>query len=328
MSAIHALAAAAAGLPVIAVASRTAERSQERAAQLGAEACAYRELPAGADAVVVATPPAQHVPQALAAVQAGVAVLVETPVATTLAAADDLVAAGAAGATVLYGESLAFAPVVARAVAAARTMGPLGDIEVRALSPRPDRGGAGTAEWGGGALFDLGVHAVAVALLLAGDDEPVEVTALLTPGADPAVDDRAEVRVRFTSGLQARVEAAWRHQDTLWDLQASSATGVVRADLLPIVALEHDGEPVAVPATTTPAGLDPKVADLGYVAQMQTLGRAVADGSLPAGAPDAAFGRRVLDVVCGAYASAGSGGPVPLPFAGPRDRTPLELWRG
>jgi predicted dehydrogenase len=78
----------------------------------------------------------------------------------------------------------------------------------------------------------------------------------------------------------------------------------------------------------TPRRLDPKVADLGYVAQMQTLGRAVADGSLPAGAPDAAFGRRVLDVVCGAYASAGSGGPVPLPFAGPRDRTPLELWRG
>ena len=67
------------------------------------------------------------------------------------------------------------------------------------------------------------------------------------------------------------------------------------------------------------------VFDLGYVDQMRALAAATAGQPSPI---DAAFGRRVLDVVCGAYASAGSGGPVALPFAGSRDRTPLDLWRG
>jgi hypothetical protein len=31
--------------------------------------------------------------------------------------------------------------------------------------------------------------------------------------------------------------------------------------------------------------------------------------------------------VCAAYASAASGRPEPLPFAGSRDRSPLDLWR-
>jgi hypothetical protein len=43
----------------------------------------------------------------------------------------------------------------------------------------------------------------------------------------------------------------------------------------------------------------------------------------------AAFGREVLQVVLGAYTSAGrSGATVPMPFTGARDRTPLQLWRG
>lgn len=323
ISVIHGLAAAAAGLPVLAVASRSAERSQERATQLQAEACAYRELPAGADAVVVATPPATHVAQALAAIEAGAAVLVEKPLATTLADADMLVAAEAGGARVVYAENLAFAPVVDAALSLAATMGRLGYLEVRALSPRPTWGDFLEPRWGGGALFDLGAHPVALALLLAGDDDPVEVRALLTASDGLVVDDHAEVVVRFASGLQARIEVSWRHHDVVWDLQASSETGVVRAELLPTVGLEHDGEPVAVVAA--PVGVEPMVHDLGYVAQMQAL--AAATRGRPS-AIDASFGRRVLDVLCAAYASAASGGPEALPFAGRRDRTPLELWRG
>ena len=43
----------------------------------------------------------------------------------------------------------------------------------------------------------------------------------------------------------------------------------------------------------------------------------------------AAVGRLILDIVCAAYWSAGHGGdPEPVPFTGPRDRIPLELWHG
>ena len=323
ISVIHALAAEAAGLPVVAVASRSAERSQERAGQLHAEACSYRELPAGADAVVVATPPAVHTAQALDAIGAGAAVLVEKPLATTLADADLLVTAEDAGARIVYAENLAFAPVVQTALSITATMGPLGYLEVRALSPRPTWGDFLEPRWGGGALFDLGVHPLGLALLLAGDDVPVEVTAVLSSPAELVVDDHAEVLLRFASGLVARVEASWRHHDVVWDLQASSDAMVVRADLLPSAGVERNGEPVPIPPP--PAGVDPMVFDLGYVGQMRALAAATAGDRSPI---DAAFGRRVLDVVCGAYASAGCGGPVPLPFAGSRDRTPLELWRG
>jgi predicted dehydrogenase len=320
---IHGLAAAAAGLPVLAVASRTDGRTQERAAQLQARACSYDELPAGADAVVVASPPALHVAQALAALRAGAAVLVEKPLATTLQDADSLVAAEAAGGIVVYAENLAFAPVVEQAVAIARGMGPLRFIEVRTLSPRPTWGDFLDPAWGGGTLFDLGCHPVALALLLAGNDEPVEVTALLSASDDLVVDDHAEVLIRFASGLEARVESSWRHHDVVWDLQASSDTGVVRADLMPTTGLEHDGEPVAV--KDPPPGVEPVVVDLGYLGQMLELASAIGGRHSHM---DARFGRAVLDVVCGAYSSAGSGGPVPLPFSGSRERTPLELWRG
>jgi predicted dehydrogenase len=317
------MAAAVAGLPVVAVASRSIERADERAGQVGAAAVPYRDLPAGADAVVVATPPRTHRRFAEQALAAGAAVLVEKPLCTTLADADALVAAEAAGGRVLYGENLAFAPVVVAALRETATMGRLGFIEVRSLSPRPTWGDFLDPSWGGGVLFDLGVHPLALALLLAGDDEPASVTAVLTSSADVVVDDHAEVVVGFASGLQARVEASWRHHDVVWDLQASSDTGVVRAGFFP-PELERNGEPVTFGAAV-PSGVDPHVVDLGYVQQMRALEALARDGATTA--MGAAFGRRVLDVVCGAYASAGSGGPVPLPFAGSRDATPLSLWR-
>ena len=80
---------------------------------------------------------------------------------------------------------------------------------------------------------------------------------------------QCEVLVRFASGLVARVEASWRHQDVVWDLQASSDTTVVRADLLPTAALECNGEPM--PVAGPPTGVDPMVFDLGYVDQMRAL---------------------------------------------------------
>jgi hypothetical protein len=43
----------------------------------------------------------------------------------------------------------------------------------------------------------------------------------------------------------------------------------------------------------------------------------------------ASFGRDVLQVVLAAYRSAGRDSAAEaLPFTGPRDRTPLQLWHG
>ena len=332
---VHGLAVRAIdGVEVTHIASRSTATAEERAGQIKAIACRYEDLPAGADVVLVATPPAQHVTHALQAMAAGARVIVEKPLATTLAEADALVAASAeAGHALGYAENLAFAPVIVAALGLVAQLGPLHHVEVRALQGRPDWGGFLQADWGGGALFDLGVHPLAVALLLAraakggdpdGGGRVVSVRAELTGADDIDVDEQARMWITFASGLVARVEASWVSDQAAWDLQVASDTGVVRAELTPILSLERDGEPVPLP--TLPAGTDiPQVHQFGYVVQLEDLLADFAAGREPV--MGAEFGREVLELVCAAYASAGRGGEsVPLPFDGPRDRTPLQLW--
>jgi hypothetical protein len=98
----------------------------------------------------------------------------------------------------------------------------------------------------------------------------------------------------------------------------------VRIELVPEPRVELNGD--ALPLPVSPPNLaSPQLHQLGYLGQLAALGADAAAGRQPKCGP--AFGRTVLDVVCAAYASAASGQPEPLPFAGPRDRSPIELWR-
>jgi len=330
ISSVHALAAKALpDLDVTHVASRTHEHAVERAQQLGAIACGYDDLPAGADIVLVSTPPAEHTNDAMRALQGGAAAIVEKPLATTLDDADRLVeAAERTGGRIGYAENLAFAPIVRRAVQRIGELGALELLAVRTLHSRPTWGGFLHASWGGGVLFDLGPHPIAVALLLAAPASPVAVSASLHGSPDIEVDDHAELTVEFDSGLHATFSVSWRQPDdasAVSDIQASSASGVLRIELFPNFGLEIDGEPVALPALR-PHMPSPQLERMGYLDQLEQLAADLSGGREPA--MSAAFGRAVLDVICGAYTSAGLGGaPVPLPFAGPRDRTPHQLWR-
>jgi predicted dehydrogenase len=95
--------------------------------------------------------------------------------------------------------------------------------------------------------------------------------------------------------------------------------GVLRADLIPTPTLEHNGDPVRVPASRLG-----EVEDYGFVAQHRAFAADFAAGREPV--TNARFGRHVLEIVCAAYESAAAGAPEPLPFRGQRDRTPLQLW--
>jgi predicted dehydrogenase len=335
IAAVHALAASELGLRVTHVASRTTARAAELATELGARTCALTQLPAGAGLVVVATPPPWHAAPAMAALQGGATVLVEKPFTATLADADRLVDAEAAGARVLYGENLLHAPVFATAAAHIGTLGALHHLEARLLMPRPDWGETVTGRWGGGALFDVGSHPLGLVLAAVGPhDPPVSVSARLQRRPGDRVDDHGEAEVTFASGVRATVVASWRHETRVRDLQAASATGVVRAELLPDRSLEVDGARVGLPEV--PA--DPthvRLQEFGFLAQLGAAAVLAGDtGPAAAGParkvrPGAAFGRQVLEVLCAAYASAGAGGAVvPLPFTGDRRRTPLEHWHG
>jgi myo-inositol 2-dehydrogenase / D-chiro-inositol 1-dehydrogenase len=314
------------GLRISHVASRDPEHAADAAERVGAQPCTYDDLPAGADGVVVCTPPARHLEHARHAIAGGAGVLIEKPLCATLAEADELVAAAEGGARVAYAENLVHAPVVRLALAHSAQLHGIDLVEVRALQSRPTWGDFLTEGWGGGVLFDLGVHPLAVALLLAAPAAPLEVFATLEGASDHPVDEHAEVQLHFDTGLLARVTASWRGGETpTWDAQVSAPDGVVRFELLPDVRLERNGTEVTLPGI--PEGVPRQLEELGYLPQMEAFALDLQQDRRPE--LGAAFGRRILDVVCAAYASAGRGGEwVGLPFTGPRDRTPLQLWQG
>jgi predicted dehydrogenase len=319
---VHALAARELGHPVTAVASRSRARTEKRAGEFGARAVDYDELPAGADIVVVATPPAQHVAHALAALAGGASVLLEKPLCRTLAEADSLCAADGAE-RIVYAENLAFAPVIDEFLTRVRTLGPLTHLEARTLQSRPTWGDFLDPVWGGGVLFDLGVHPLALVVLVARATGNGGVESVRAELSGDSTDTRADVWLTFGSGLRAHVEASWDGPESgVWDLQASSRTAVLRADLRPDIALELNGDPVRLGAATAKI---PVLEQFGYVEQLRsTVDRHVNGGRSHM---DVEFGRTMLEVVASCYVSARRDADVPVPSGCARDLTPWELWR-
>lgn len=325
-AALHGLAAQALGLPVRALSSRDPAQGRERAGQLGVVASEPDVPVAATDLVVVTSAVPWHAHDVEHALASGAGVLVEAPLCTTLAEADRLAQAVArSGAPLTFGENLAFSPIMEQALGHVRRIGALRHLEAHAVGGHPDTADVLDEASGGGALLHLGAHPLTVVLLAAAPAKVVEVRAWLQASADHPVDAAADVRLRFDDGSEAHVSASWLGAEPLWDFQAASDTGVVRAELLPTMSLERNGEPVPWPPARP--GLElARLDDLGYIAQLDRAARDLATGGAPAFGVD--LGREVLDVTCAAYRSAGRGGaPEPVPFQGERGRTPLSWWR-
>jgi predicted dehydrogenase len=150
------------------------------------------------DVVTIATPTASHVDVALPFIETGVAVLVEKPIAISLAEADRLVEAAAARRTVLaVGHTERFNPAVAVGlplVSAPRF------IEIHRLGTFPER------SLDIDVIFDLMIHDLDLLLTVVGSDvasvEAVGVN-VLTPRVDIA-----NARLRFACGCIANVTAS------------------------------------------------------------------------------------------------------------------------
>ena len=124
--------------------------------------------------------------------------IVEKPLCTTLADADRLVDAGVA---IGYAENLAYAPIVQEFLSQVVDIDALQYLEVRTIQSRPTWGDFLTEEWGGGALFDLGVHPLTVAMLAA-RSQAIAVSARLEGADDHPTDEHAEVTADVRSRLQ------------------------------------------------------------------------------------------------------------------------------
>lgn len=161
-----------------------------------------RERPAG---VILATPNALHVQQTLACIEAGVAALVEKPVAHTLEQAEHLLAeVERSGARVLVGHHRAHSPILA-AARALITNGGLGElvaVQGSALFYKP-QDYFDSAPWrreaGGGPILINLIHEIGNLRSLCG--EIVAVQALASSAVrGHAVEDTVAINLRFAGG--------------------------------------------------------------------------------------------------------------------------------
>jgi predicted dehydrogenase len=251
----------------------------------------------GVDAVVVATPNALHAPQTIAALADGKHVLVEKPMSTTVAEADAMIAASeASGSRLMVAHCWRFrAEVIAMRERIAA--GEFGDVvKTRGYGMHA---GWGPAGWftdrrlaGGGALLDMGVHAIDTARYLLGDPMPERVCAAIgTRYADGRydVDDDGILLITWSDGTNSMVESGW-WQPHLEGLEADTEVfGTGGYDRIwppevPSEDYEHCTQPM-------------------YTTQMREFLDAIDERRQPR--PSGRDGRVVMQVVEEAYRSAG-----------------------
>lgn len=167
------------------------------------------------DAVSINTPNYLHAPQAIAALEAGIHVLVEKPMAMNAAeAAAMLPAARASGAVLMVAHCWRFDSEVLwlRQQIANGRIGRV--IRTRGHGVHTHWGPGGwftQAQFaGGGALADMGIHAVDTVRFLLGDPLPESVYARIgTYYGDYDVDDTGLIFVTWDSGTTSVIESGW-----------------------------------------------------------------------------------------------------------------------
>ncbi|MFP8891671.1 Gfo/Idh/MocA family protein [Natrialbaceae archaeon A-CW2] len=240
MGHLHASNMRAAGATIVAGADLVAEQREAFGAEFDATTYESHEgliADDDVDTVVVTTPNKFHEPISVAALNAGCNVLVEKPLAHTLESAERIAAAAAesdgicmvgfhnrhAGSTAMFDEY--------------KRRGRFGELTHVEAEYVRRRGVPGPGSWftdsqlaGGGALLDIGVHAIDLALYTLDFPEVVEVSGVArttfgtkTEYADPDgfganwdaeaetydVDDAVTAFIRCANGQTISLEAGW-----------------------------------------------------------------------------------------------------------------------
>jgi predicted dehydrogenase len=291
------------------------------------------------DAVVVASPNDTHAALTLAAARAGKHVLCEKPLCLSLAEADAMVeACRSAGVMFMYAEELCFAPKYVR-LKQLLDSGALGEPTLLKQSEKHD-GPHAPHFWdvdrsGGGVAMDMGCHAIAYFRWML-DNRPVRsVYAQLSTqvhGARTRGDDNALILLEFEGGCLALAEESWTKPGGMDDrAEVHGSEGVAYADLLhgnSITTYSRRGYDYAVEKAGSTAGwsftIYEEAWNYGFPQEIAHFVDCVAHGRTPL--VTGADGRAVLEVLFAAYASAGQGRKVHLPFHTDAPR-PIDLWR-
>ncbi len=165
------------------------------------------------DAVSINTPNYLHAPETIAALEAGAAVMVEKPMAMNATeAAEMLAAAETSGAALMVAHCWRFHPEVQWLRDNAERVGPI--VRTKGYGVHTNWGPGGwfvEAKYaGGGAMADMGIHALDTVRFLMGDPQPASVYAKIgTFYGDFDVDDTGLLLVSWDNGVTSYIESGW-----------------------------------------------------------------------------------------------------------------------
>jgi len=190
------------------------------------------------DLVSVCTPNKYHAEAAIAAFQAGCHVLCEKPIATTLEEADAMIAAAKKAKRKLmvgFTHRLFTGTLKCRELLQAKAIGKPFMIRARFAHGGPYPGWA-KSDWfyhknlsAGGAMLDMGIHAIDLCLWLMGPIVSVQAHAA-TLVKKIEVDDNALLQFEFKNGALGYIEVGWTSKPGFTGIEIYGADGSIICD--------------------------------------------------------------------------------------------------
>jgi len=328
---------------VVAIASPTAGHARQLADRYAIEHAYtdYREMLADPDIemVTIAAPNVLHCEITLAAAAAGKHVVVEKPMAMTLAECDQMLAAcDNAGVHLFYAEELFFTPkyVKAKEMADQGAFGNLYLVKQSEMHFGPH------AEWfwdversGGGVFMDMGCHGMAFCYWFLGRPDPVAITAQMgtyVHGDKTRGEDHSFAIVEFANGTIGHVEDSWARRGGMDDrIEIYGSDGFTYGNLhmgnaLPTYSENGYGYAVEK-APSTKGWTYPVFEELwnyGFPQELDHFARCVRDREAPIAT--GRDGRVVQELLFAGYQSAGLGQRIELPFDPGQAHKPIDLF--
>ncbi|MEP7144957.1 MAG: Gfo/Idh/MocA family oxidoreductase [Ferruginibacter sp.] len=294
----------------------------------------------GCEVVDICLPNFLHASAVLKAAAAGKHIIIEKPLAITLEEADAMIdACRDAGVKLMYAEELCFAPKYERV----RQMVNEGAIGKIYMLKQSEKHSGPHTDWfydidlsGGGVLMDMGCHAIGWFRWMLKNTPAKSVYASLSTvlhNGRTKGEDNSVVIVEFENGVTAVAENSWAKHGGMDDKSEVYGTGgVVYADLFmgnAAISYSKTGYGYAMEKADTTIGWSftvfEEVFNQGYPHELKHFIECVQQNKQPLVTGE--DGRAVLEIIYAAYASAGSGKKIMLPFA-PVVKRPVDLWLG
>ena len=268
------------------------------------------------DAAIISTPNVYHVPYAIRLLENGKDVFIEKPMAMNAKEGMQLAeVAEKYGRSVMVGHMWRF-DVDTQYIKESIDSGKIGKvIKTKSYGIHENWGPQG---WftkndlaGGGALADMGVHAIDTIRYLLGNPEPVKVYArIATHFGDYDVDDSGIIIITWNNGTESIIESGW-WQPHMDGPEASSGIYGTKgyASLFPTFLKLKKGESSEQVIPDLPERED-HCAQVIYTKQMEYFIDCVRTGSTPT--PGLREGQIIMQIVDAAYRSSRTGMVVDL----------------